>query len=324
MTHCYTDFLLLCALGTARKNEALADALTNTDALLCGCLTEDTLIHGLTVLQSEGYISLPGDEADADTVCLLTAKGRQAIAVPVLSRLFGRRDAALFAREDAFLAAPAGNGETTVVLRPGAFDTVHSRLLRAAGANGDYDGAPWITVARCEGSIAVTLRVPGEEGQDESDDSSSSSDSNGGGSYDGAAPADALAMSDSVRAIYPDGLSAGRFTDLLLAVRDFFCGKPQVRKAALPAGTDLYAVSLIREDAEAVRVSAAPIRFNKQRFRGGRDGELDYAQCGDDVLYFTEDGYRLAGVLCAAYTSVWELLEDGERAALNELRRHIR
>ena len=87
MTHCYTDFLLLCALGTARKNEALADALTNTDALLCGCLTEDTLIHGLTVLQSEGYISLPGGEADADTVCLLTAKGRQAIAVPVLSRL---------------------------------------------------------------------------------------------------------------------------------------------------------------------------------------------------------------------------------------------
>lgn len=318
MTHCYTDFLLLCALGTARKNEALADALTNTDALLCGCLTEDTLIHGLTVLQSEGYISLPGDEADADTVCLLTAKGRQAIAVPVLSRLFGRRDAALFAREDAFLAAPAGNGETTVVLRPGAFDTVHSRLLRAAGANGDYDGAPWITVARCEGSIAVTLRVPGEEGPDESDDSDS------GGSYDGAAPEDALAMSDSVRAVYPDGLSAGRFTDLLLAVRDFFCGKPQVRKAALPAGTDLYAVSLIREDAEAVRVSAAPIRFNKQRFRGGRDGELDYAQCGDDVLYFTEDGYRLAGVLCAAYASVWELLEDGERAALNELRRHIR
>lgn len=98
MTHCYTDFLLLCALGTARKNEALADALTNTDALLCGCLTEDTLIHGLTVLQNEGYISLPGGEADADTVCLLTAKGRQAIAVPVLSRLFGRRDAALFAR----------------------------------------------------------------------------------------------------------------------------------------------------------------------------------------------------------------------------------
>ena len=161
MTHCYTDFLLLCALGTARKNEALADALTNTDALLCGCLTEDTLIHGLTVLQNEGYISLPGGEADADTVCLLTAKGRQAIAVPVLSRLFGRRDAALFAREDAFLAAPAGNGETTVVLRPGAFDTVRSRLLRAAGANGDYDGAPWITVARCEGGMAVTLRVPG-------------------------------------------------------------------------------------------------------------------------------------------------------------------
>ena len=178
--------------------------------------------------------------------------------------------------------------------------------------------------------MAVTLRVPGEEGQDESDDSAadsgtvSSSDSNGSGSYDGAAPEDALAMSDSVRAIYPDGLSAGRFTDLLLAVRDFFCGKPQVRKAALPAGTDLYAVSLIREDAEAVRVSAAPIRFNKQRFRGGRDGELDYAQCGDDVLYFTENGYRLAGVLCAAYASVWELLEDGERAALNELRRHIR
>ena len=74
MTHCYTDFLLLCALGTARKNEALADALTNTDALLCGCLTEDTLIHGLTVLQSEGYISLPGGEADADTVCLLTSR----------------------------------------------------------------------------------------------------------------------------------------------------------------------------------------------------------------------------------------------------------
>lgn len=324
MTHCYTDFLLLCALGTARKNEALADALTNTDALLCGCLTEDTLIHGLTVLQNEGYISLPGGEADADTVCLLTAKGRQAIAVPVLSRLFGGRNAALFAREDAFLAAPAGNGGITVVLRPGAFDTVHSRLLRAAGANGDYDGAPWITVARCEGGMAVTLRVPGEEEPDESDDSDSSNDSNGGGSYDGVAPEDALAMPDSVRAIYPDGLSAGRFTDLLLAVRDFFCGKPQVRKVALPAGTDLYAVSLIREDAEAVRVSAAPIRFNKQRFRGGRDGELDYAQCGDDVLYFTEDGYRLAGVLCAAYASVWESLEDGERAALNELRRHIR
>ena len=64
MTHCYTDFLLLCALGTARKNEALADALTNTDALLCGCLTEDTLIHGLTVLQNEGYISLLTEQED--------------------------------------------------------------------------------------------------------------------------------------------------------------------------------------------------------------------------------------------------------------------
>ena len=100
---------------------------------------------------------------------------------------------------------------------------MRSRLLRAAGANGDYDGAPWITVARCEGGMAVTLRVPGEEGPDESDDSAadsgtvSSSDSNGGGSYDGAAPEDALAMSDSVRAVYPDGLSAGRFTDLLLS-----------------------------------------------------------------------------------------------------------
>ena len=82
MTHCYTDFLLLCALGTARKNEALADALTNTDALLCGCLTEDTLIHGLTVLQSEGYISLPGDEA------ALTAGDRdprRTVVIPVRS-----------------------------------------------------------------------------------------------------------------------------------------------------------------------------------------------------------------------------------------------
>ena len=59
MTHCYTDFLLLCALGTARKNEALADALTNTDALLRACLTEDTLIHGLTVLQSGATFPCP-------------------------------------------------------------------------------------------------------------------------------------------------------------------------------------------------------------------------------------------------------------------------
>ena len=113
----------------------------------------------------------------------------------------------------------------------------------------------------------------------------------------------------------PCPIPSGRFTrtGCLPGVSRIFCWQ---------CGT--YAVSLIREDAEAVRVSAAPIRFNKQRFRGGRDGELDYAQCGDDVLYFTENGYRLAGVLCAAYASVWELLEDGERAALNELRRHIR
>ncbi len=64
-------------------------------------------------------------------------------------------------------------------------------------------------------------------------------------------------------------------------------------------GAPAYAATVSTND-ECTRLSISKILYNRQRFIGKRDGDLDYAQCGDDAFDRTDtkiDAYVLLAML---------------------------
>lgn len=68
----------------------------------------------------------------------------------------------------------------------------------------------------------------------------------------------------------------------------------QIRKVALFGAGQAYILTFAKvadesgEYGATLRTTMAPILFNRQRFIGKRDSELDYAQCGSNVMTRTD------------------------------------
>ena len=82
---------------------------------------------------------------------------------------------------------------------------------------------------------------------------------------------------------------------------------PRPRKVALHGGDGSLLISLANAANEqgfvSFRMTVSKIRFNRQRFVGKRDGDLDYAQCGDPIFIHEMGGaadFCLFGVLYSA------------------------
>ncbi len=84
----------------------------------------------------------------------------------------------------------------------------------------------------------------------------------------------------------------------------------KVRKVVLMGRGKAYVLTFSYMTDEAgysiLRMTAAPILFNRQRFIGKRDADLDYAQCGDNIL-------------TAEFSSVNDLIESMGETVISRL-----
>jgi hypothetical protein len=88
-------------------------------------------------------------------------------------------------------------------------------------------------------------------------------------------------------------------SDLISAAHAMLTEPARTRKVALHGADGSLLVTMARAANETglttFRITVSKIRFNRQRFYGKRDSDLDYAQCGNPI-FITElrDEYSFA------------------------------
>ncbi len=128
----------------------------------------------------------------------------------------------------------------------------------------------------------------------------------------------------------PEYLRAA-FLDLLDVAEGLLEGNARARKVALHGVERSLVLTFARAACEdgvtALHVTAAPLRFNRARFVGKRDSDLDYAQCGDPILsaYWSPDPSALARTLLPVMATAGHTVIDETLAArIQQLYRAVR
>lgn len=265
MKHLFSDFYLLS--GVADPNtHTLGDAYRRMSALMGVPVSTACLTHALATLVAGGYITLDTTNGLVTpvTAVTLTEAGRAATAVTVIQKLLGK-DKAMRRNELRFCdtdAAPVKDIAYTVDEQ--GFSEITESMLRT----GEIESG-MLTLTETDGYVTLTLRSP-----------------DGGYATDDNDLAEAYGIVSITGA--PERIM-GSISDLLAALYDYLTRPSTTRKAALAGQDKTLVVTVSRaategEGGSVLRMSASPIRFNRQRFARKRDGDLDYAQCGDPVL----------------------------------------
>ena len=299
MKHLFSDYYLLC--GVADKNtRTVGDALRRMSTLMGVPVSDACLSHALTTLVAGGYVTVeaPDGYVTPATSVSLTDAGRAATAVTVFQKLLGaakaeRRNELRFCDGDA-----AESGDYAFSIDSQGFSEITESLLRT----GEIE-AGLLTLTEAEGYVTLTLR--------------SSEDGFGGEDDD----PDAAEIYGRVSVTGDPARVMGGLSDLLAAIHDFLTKPSTTRKAALAGQDKTLVVTLSRaatasEAGTVLRMTAAPIRFNRHRFAGKRDGDLDYAQCGDLILTVEfPSAAHLAATLLPSAVALPAYL-DGDTAAI--------
>ena len=270
MKYLFSDFYFLCgaADGACRT---VGDAYTALCAHLGSPASADCLLFALRGLAAGGYVTLsPEDDrvVHPTTPLSITEAGRSAVAVSPLRKLLGEAKAMVknelrFCSLDRPLCDDVGEDWQ---VDADAFACLCADALQ----RGDLL-LPLFSV----GEDSLTVHHPSDTIEDEDPD----------------APEQASALSISGDpTLIREGLS-----DLLEAAHALLTDIPRTRKVALHGADRSLVVTLslaVSEQGTVLRMSVSRILFNRKRFFGKRDSELDYAQCSDPLL-ITEMGSAL-------------------------------
>lgn len=321
MTFSFTDFVFLLSLSQ-KKGDGLGDVLAGTASYLGFALNEGAVNHALTVLRNAGYIEVPGDgdplEVGASSDIRLTVVGRKAVTVPIWKKLLGRLNPTLHSLEKIFLSSSdlISDGGT-VVLAPHVYDEL-VRCIEEPEDNGP--DCLYVSVKQTPDGMVLHLHEPWaiEDAEEETEtDAGEPEDRSELAALVGGSADDEYFPENNLTVVYAP--SDKGFADLLRAVHELVMSEEaKTRKVCLHNEQGTYVLTLSPQ-IDGIRVTCAPIRFNQKRFRGKRDGELDYAQCGDDVLRFTLDENELVTMTDMAYSAVWEQLDDDLKQECNTL-----
>ncbi len=300
MKYLFTDFCILQA-------PALTEACTVQDVLyamqrLCGYRPPlAALADALSALIADGLITVAGEpHAPAclrpDAPVQLTDAGRQAVTVSGVSRLL----ASLRERAERRLALAFCERERPV----GAALPIDREAFGVCEMPGHWQG--FILTEAENGLLQLAVQDDDTAIDDELDD-----------------------ISIAAVTTDPDAIRAA-FTDLLDVAEGILAGNARTRKVALHGLARSLVLTFARaaceDEATALHVTAAPLRFNRKRFIGKRDGELDYAQCGDPILsaYWSPDPSALARALLPTVAlSGPEVLDDALSARVGQLYRAL-
>ena len=318
MQYLFSDFYLL--LGAADKGcRSVGSAWRRMSELMGIPVNPSCLLYALEGLHAGGFAAVtPVDGViTADTAISLTESGRNAVAVSSLQKPFGEGKA-LNRKELRFCSLERPAVSATWSVKAEDFSAASEELLRSRTVSYPLFGL----AEEADGQLTLTLNHPARDYSPSADEEEPAEGSSPfAGDPDEAARIDEIAITGSAETIL-QGVSHLLETALVLM------NDPRTRKVALHGSTGSYIVTLAHAATEygtALRVTAAQIRFNRQRFYGKRDSDLDYAQCGSPLITTEMNGARefAAGLLPCA-VSLPESLGETERQIIKDIHRKLK
>lgn len=317
MKYLFSDFYLL--VGAADKEtRTVGDAYRLMAGPMGIPVSAPCLLFSLRGLCAGGYIHLsPTDGVITVTTPIsVTEAGRKAAAISGIQKFFGGEFKAFNKNEAKFCAVDrpeATVGEDWGVEAEG-FAAISDSMMR----DRDIEYPLFELTEAEEGMLTLIVHHPND---------CYSPDEEGG--EEAAYDPDAPAYADSVSVTGDTARVLQGMSDLLSAAHGLLT-KPNTRKVALHGADRSYIVTLARtasdEYGTALRMTVSQIRFNRQRFYGKRDGELDYAQCGEPVITHenVNDATGFASLLLPCAVAFPALLGEQDVATIEAIHRTLK
>ena len=286
MKYVFSDFYLLVG-ATDKACRTVGDAYRRMSELMGIPVSAPCLLYALQGLCAGGYVTVEptADVITVDTPLALTDAGKAAATVSGLQRFFG--EAKSFNKKElrfCELERPAEAPSWTV--DTDGFSRMADELLQ----NRTVSYPLFEITDEGGGQLTLTLHHPAREyrSEDEADASAEVSEDTApsnlpyfvAGDPDEAATVDMVTVTGSAESILQGATH-------LLETAHALLNAPRTHKVALHGSTGSYVVTLAHAASEfgtALRMTVSQIRFNRQRFYGKRDSDLDYAQCGSPLI----------------------------------------
>ena len=271
MKYLFSDYYFLCGAAD-KETSTVGDAYRKMCAYLGVSSTCSCLRHALRGLVAGGYVIVEPEE-HGETRCInlgssvqVTEAGRKAVSISPLKKLFGERKA--FIRNQ-FSFCGLDRPDDPI----GAAWWIDGDCLERInydGVRGGQWAMPMFHLGNVgDGYLSLTLNRSSCEYGDEDADP------------------DAPEQDDRIVVTGEDRHIMAGVSDLLATVNSLLTEPSRTRKVAIHGADKSLVITLAHaagEQGAYLRMTVAQIRFNRQRFIGKRDSELDYAQCGDPLM----------------------------------------
>ena len=309
MKYLFSDFYFLCGAAD-KETRTVGDAYRKMCGYLDGASSCGCLLHALRGLVAGGYITVePEEHGDNRIVNLnspitVTKAGREAVAISPLQKLFGETKA-FTKNEFQFCSLEYPNDPI------GADWWVDGDCLERInydGVRSDQWTMPLFTLGEMgDGYLSLTLHRSYDGYDEENSDP------------------DAPEQADHINVTGDATRIMAGISDLLAAVYALLTEPPRTRKVAIHGSDKSLVITLAQaagEQGSCLRMTVAQIRFNRQRFYGKRDGDLDYAQCGDALITAEfVNAYGFTDRLLPCTVALPDRLSAADLDTLNEIHR---
>ncbi len=316
MKYLFSDFYFLTSAA-----EIKARTVEAAYGIMCTYMgypvSMSCLLYAIRGLKAGGYITVEPDKGhviSATTPLTVTPEGKKLVTISPLQKLFGESKAH---RKNLIRFCDMERPEVPedgLTADRESFDDCITRLIRA----GDISHPTFEISGMEEGYMKLTVHHPNDgwygHGDEDDDD----------------ADPDAAALSYSASVVGTEEQILAGMRDLIATAHALVTEPPRARKVALHGVDRSLLIALANAANEqglvTFRMTVSQIRFNRQRFYGKRDSDLDYAQCGDPIFIHemsSAQGFAFFDVFQSMLTCP-ELLNKDDLAILNEIHRHAR
>ncbi len=265
MKYLVSDFYCLVACsqkGVATSTVTVSEAYRRMNTYFPHIVSVSCLLSALKSLSSGGFLKVvavasPDGSMTPDTPLALTAAGKEATALPAMANLFGK-DKALRKKAQAFcrLDRPSVETHPNWALAPESIVLLENEILRTHPS-----GPALFDWKSCDdGSMAFTIRSEGGSSEERN--------------------LTIVGHPDHIRRAVSDLLD----TALLMTKEPFRARKILIHGYEQSVIVTFTYTAGDESGEPAYRMTVDPIAFNRARFVGKRDGQLEYAQCAASLL----------------------------------------
>ncbi len=314
MKYQFFEFHLLQSVF-CKGSDTLGRVYENFTSYMCAPVTMPCFLHALRGLMAGGYITVdsPDGILNPDVSVSITDTGRKTVKPSALLGLFSEFKATV-RKELVFCGLDRPANAEDIDLCANAED--FTSLIRPLVESRDIAFPTFELNCPEAGILKLTVHHPNDDIKGEYDVEDVDPDGAN------------LSYSASVTG-YAEQVMAG-MSDLISAAHAMLTEPSRTRKVALHGADGSLLVTMARAANETglttFRITVSKIRFNRQRFYGKRDGDLDYAQCGDPIFIHElqdEEAFAYWDVLHSAVAYPC-LLSDTDMDKLTEIHRIAR